>query len=114
MDVRSALVAHPQSAELPEPGQSPLNDPPVRAQPATMPCAPAGYHRRDVAQTQGLPVRPRVIGTVRIQPFGSAARTTAFAPDRVRGALEPCHLWPPVNRIYGSRKVVAQHRHAQQ
>ena len=61
MDVRSALVAHPQSAELPEPGQRPLNDPPVRAQPATMPCAPAGYHRRDVAQTQGLPVRPRVI-----------------------------------------------------
>ncbi len=36
MDVRSPFVAHPQSAELPEPGQRPLNDPPVHAQPATM------------------------------------------------------------------------------
>ena len=40
MDVRSALVAHPQATELPEPGQRPLNDPPVHAQPATMRCTP--------------------------------------------------------------------------
>ena len=82
MDVRSALVAHPQAAELTEPGQRPLNDPPVHAQPATMLCTPPGDHRRDVARTQGLPACLRVIGTVRIQPLGSAARMTAFASDR--------------------------------
>ena len=82
MDVRSALVAHPQSAELTEPGQRPLNDPAVHAQPAAMLCTPSGDHRRDVACAQGLPVCPRVIGTVCIQPLGSEARTTAFAPDR--------------------------------
>ncbi len=45
-------------------------------------CTPSGYHRRDVACTQGLPVCPRVIGTVCIQPLGSATRPTAFASDR--------------------------------
>ena len=42
MDVRSALVAHSQAAELTEPGQRPLNDPPVHAQPAAMLCTPSG------------------------------------------------------------------------
>ena len=42
MDVRSPFVAHPQSAELPEPGQRPLNDPPVHAQPAAMLLHPVG------------------------------------------------------------------------
>ena len=37
MDVRSAFVAHPQAAELPEPGQRPLNDPPYTPNP--LPCA---------------------------------------------------------------------------
>ena len=40
MDVRSAFVAHPQAAKLPEPGQRPINDPPVHAQPAAMRCTP--------------------------------------------------------------------------
>ena len=95
MDVRSALVAHSQSAELTEPGQRPLNDPPVHAQPAAMRCTPSGYHRRDVACLQGLPVCPRVIGTVCIQPLGSAARTTAFAPDRRHGV----HQGQPLRHI---------------
>ena len=97
MDVRSAFVAHPQAAELPEPGQRPLNDPPVHTQPAAMLCTPSGYHRRDVACMQGLPARLRVIGTRRIQPLGSAARTTAFAPDRRHGVHQgqPLrHIWP--------------------
>ena len=54
MDVRSALVAHPQSAELTEPGQRPLNDPAVHAQPAAMLCTPSGDHRRDVACAQAF------------------------------------------------------------
>ena len=46
MDVRSAFVAHPQAAELPEPGQRPLNDPLVHAQPAAMRCTPPGEPAR--------------------------------------------------------------------
>ncbi len=97
MDVRSAFVAHPQVAELQEPGQRPLNDPPVHAQPAAMRCTPPGDHRPDVARTQHLPARLRVIGTVRIQPLGSATRTTAFAPDRrhsVHQGQQLRHIWP--------------------
>ena len=99
MDVRSALVAHSQAAELPEPGQRPLNDPPVHAQPVAMLCTPSGDHRRDVARTQGLPVCPRVIGTVCIQPLGSAARTTAFASDRGHSV----HPWQPLRHIWPVR-----------
>ncbi len=97
MDVRSAFVAHPQAAKLQEPGQRPLNDPPVHPQPAAMRCTPPGDHRRDVARTQGLPARLRVIGTRRIQPLGSATRTTAFAPDRrhsVHQGQPLRHIWP--------------------
>ena len=99
MDVRSAFGAHPQAAELTEPGQRPLNDPPVHAQPVAMLCTPSGDHRRDVARTQGLPVCPRVIGTVRIQPLGSAARTTAFASDRGHSV----HPWQPLRHIWPVR-----------
>ena len=95
MDVRSPFVAHPQSAELPEPGQRPLNDPPVHAQPATMLCTPSGDHRRDVARTQRLPARLQVIGTVRIQPLGSATRTTALAPN----CGHSVHPWQPLRHI---------------
>ena len=99
MDVRSAFVAHPQAAKLPEPGQRPINDPPVHPQPAAMRCTPPGDHRRDVARTQGLPARLRVIGTRRIQPLGSATRTTAFAPDRRHGV----HPWQPLRHIWPVR-----------
>ena len=99
MEVRSALVAHSQATELTEPGQRPLNDPSVHPQPATMLCTPSGYHRRDVACMQGLPVCPRVIGTVCIQPLGSATRTTAFASDRRHGV----HPWQPLRHIWPVR-----------
>ncbi len=99
MDVRSAFVAHPQAAKLPEPGQRPLNDPPVHPQPAAMLCTPPGDHRPDVARTQGLPVCPQVIGTVCIQPLGSAARTTAFASDRRHSV----HPWQPLRHIWPVR-----------
>ena len=99
MDVRSAFVAHPQAAELPEPGQRPLNDPPVHPQPAAMRCTPPGDHRRDVTRTQGLPACLRVIGTVCIQPLGSAARMTAFASDRRHGV----HPWQPLRHLWPVR-----------
>ena len=41
-----SLVAHPQSAELAQPGQGSLDNPPLYAQPTAMPGAPFGDHRR--------------------------------------------------------------------
>ena len=49
------------------------------------------------SRTQGLPARLRVIGTRRIQPLGSATRTTAFASDRghsVHQGQPLRHIWP--------------------
>ena len=82
MDIVSALVTHPQPAALVQPGQGSFDNPAVHAQPAAMPGAPLGNQRGNVARPQPLPMLPGVIGPVRIQPLGSAARTAPFAPDR--------------------------------
>ena len=78
----SSLVAHPQPAELVQPCQGSLDNPPVHAQPAAMAGTPPGDHRRDVAGTQRFPVLPGIIRPVRIQPLRSAAGTALFAPHR--------------------------------
>ena len=70
MYVVSSLVAHPQPAGLVQPCQGSLDNPPVHAQPAAMPGAPLGDHRRDVALTQRLAVLLGIVGPVRIQPSG--------------------------------------------
>ena len=75
MDIVSALVTHPQPAALVQPGQGSFDNPAVHAQPAAMPGAPLGNQRGNVARPQPLPMLPGVIGPVRIQPLGSAART---------------------------------------
>ncbi len=82
MYVVYSLVAHPQSAELVHPCQGSLDNPPVHAQPTSMPGAPLRDYRCDVARTQRIPMLPGIISPVPIQPLRSAARTAAFAPYR--------------------------------
>ena len=97
MDVRSAFVSAPAgygtAGARPASAQRPTGTRPTRYHALY----PAGDHRRDVARTQRLPARLRVIGTRRIQPLGSAARTTAFASNRRHGFHQgqPLrHIWP--------------------
>ncbi len=90
-----SFVAHPQSAELVQPCQGSLDNPPVHAQPTAMPDAPFGDHRPDVARTQRFPMLPGIISPVRIQPLRSAARTATFAPHR----RYRIHQWQQLSHV---------------
>ncbi len=64
MDIGSFLVANAQSAELVEPGKTPLDDPAPSSQSAAMLGVALGKQGQDVAGTQTLPDRLRVITTI--------------------------------------------------
>ncbi len=64
MDIHLLLVANAQSAELVEPGKTPLDDPAPSSQSAAMLGVALGKQGQDVAATQTLPDRLRVITTL--------------------------------------------------
>jgi hypothetical protein len=82
VDVSAPLEAHPQAAELVQPGDRALDDPTVDAQPATMADAAPRESGSDAPQAQGQAVDARVVGTVAVQLVRSEARTTDAAANR--------------------------------
>ena len=90
-----SLVAHPQPAELVQPCQGSLDNPPVYAQPTAMPGTPFGDHWCDVARTQRFPMLTGIVSPVRIQPLRSATRPSAFAPYR----RHRIHQWQQLSHV---------------
>ena len=88
MDVSTALVAHPQPAELTQPAQGPLHHPAVHTQAAAVFRPAPGQRRCDVALSQRLAMPLGIIGSIPIQ---TRRPTTGTA----RGGRAPAARHPP-------------------
>jgi len=64
MYVGSSFIPNPQPPELKQPGEGPFHYPSPTAQPAAVVCVAHCKQRNDVAATQTLPDRLRVITPV--------------------------------------------------
>ena len=82
MDVSTALVAHPQAAELAQPAQGALHHPAVDAQPAAVFRPATGQRWRDVARSQRLAMSLGIIGSIPIQTRRPTTGTAAAAAHR--------------------------------
>ena len=85
MNIRPSLIANPQSAELAQPRQRPLNHPPIENQPAPMLCGAFGQDRPNPEQSQRLTMRFRVIDTVSQNSIRLAPRTSSLATNHWNG-----------------------------
>ena len=82
MDFRPPLIADTQPAELVEPGYRTLHYPPVDAQSAAMACKTLCQDGLNSQGAQHPTMRPRVIGSVTLNPVWSAARPAPLATHR--------------------------------
>jgi hypothetical protein len=79
MDVSAALIAHPQAAELMEPGERAFHDPAVDPQTTPVGGTPFSQHRFNPASPQGLTMGLRIIPAVTLHAVRFAAGTTDLA-----------------------------------
>jgi hypothetical protein len=80
MNIRAALIAHPQPTVLRQPRQGPLNDPPIDPQPAAVWRPTCGQHRGNAHRAQQATVRLRIGATVALHTSRTASWPPRFAP----------------------------------
>lgn len=82
MHVRVDLPADPQPAEVVQPRERALHDPPLTAHPRPILCAPAGYPVLEASPSELAAVLVVVIAAVGDHPLWSPAWPAPFARDR--------------------------------
>jgi hypothetical protein len=97
MDIRSPLIAHAQAAEVIEPGQRALNDPPMAAQAHAGVDALAGDAHLDVATAQG-PTAARIVialvGMELVRPLAPLTCRRLYGRDDIEEVLEQHRVMP--------------------
>jgi hypothetical protein len=103
MDVGPSLVADGKAAELGEPGQRPLDDPPVPAQTLAALDAAAGNAVLDPSAGESPTAAAVIVGLVGVQLRGPLARPTPALADRRDGIHD--RLQHPAVVHVGSRQL---------
>jgi hypothetical protein len=95
MQISPSLVAHRESSEAIEPGQRPLDDPPVPSEAFARVDAATGDPREDATRTAGGTTAREVVAFVRMQLVRAMAWPTSCTArladrrDRVQGGFQP-------------------------
>ncbi len=82
MNRRQSLIAHPQTAELMQPGDGAFNHPSGLAQIPAMLGTASGNLMQDATLLQRQAVSTTVVGTISLNTFGLFQRPSAFASHR--------------------------------
>jgi hypothetical protein len=109
MDIGAALIAHLESTKAVEPGERPLDHPPIAPQPLTRLDATPRDARNDASSAQRLPTLWIIVPFIRMQFHWTAARPSS-SPSR------PSQGWNGVYRHIEPLRVMnigARHSHRQ-
>jgi hypothetical protein len=103
VDIGPQFESHSQFSVLMKPRVRALNDPAMDAKPAAVRFATAYDHRLDASESQGNPMRHRVVGAVRVETITS----TVFASgSRTRGSRRNAR---DIGALFTSATTAARH-----